>query len=575
MKNSMLRFLILTCGVVCWGCQIANPAANDFLQNYDHEIQKLKSACQLAEWNHKTNITDYNEKLMMDQKMKCSRFRQEAYKNASRFNLTLLNSYQRRQFSKIMDIDTDAQQNKTKLARLQEVLSKMHAIHIQVTAPNYVMPEKGSTDSPGAKLKKLYSEYVSLSNDAIRFLGYPDYGAYWRSVYEDANFKDSIRALYEQVQPLYKHFHAYVRRKLKAIHVNVSFPDSGHVPENLYYTAVEFGPPISGKTSFDISAEMVKKNYTALKIYEMADDFFRSMGMHPMPRIFWNKSLLEPPTDERQVDCYPSAWDFGDGKDFRIKMCTGISKYDFSTVHHEMGHIQYFLQYKHLPSVFRDGANPGFHEAIGDTISLSVDTQAHLKSVNLIKEVVYDKESDINFLMAQAQKTIIMIPITYFADQWRWEVFSGETTKDNYNRRWWEYRCKYEGISPIVASKSPFFDPGYIYHMTANIPLVSYFVSIIHRFQFYKALCDISRYRGPLHRCDIYNNKRAGAKLREMLSLGSSKPWPEALYVLTGQFKMNAKPLIDYFKPLLDYLVKENGNDHGWNPHCPIVVPEP
>ncbi|XP_059147204.1 angiotensin-converting enzyme-like [Physella acuta] len=587
----MLRFLILTCGLVCWGQKI-NTGVKDFLENFDYEIQKLKLACQSAEWNYKTNITDYNKKLRTDQQMEYSRFRQEAYKNASRFNLTLLTPIQKRQFSKIMDIDTDAQQNKTKLARLQEVLKEMIFINKDGVQPGYVLrlkltkddvsinfnffsvSENDSTDSPDAKLKKLYSEYVSLSNEAIRFLGHSDYGAYWRSYYEDANFKDNIRALYDQVLPLYKHFHAYARRKLKAIHVNDTFPASGHIPENLYWYAMDLEPPISGKTSFDIAAEMVKQNYTAMKIFQIADDFFKSLGMISVPEEFWRKSLMEKPKDGRKVDCFVSAWDFGNGKDFRIKQCTEMSENYFSITHREMGYIQYFLQYKNQPFVFRGGANPGFLEAVGNTISLSVETQEHLKSINLIKEVVYDKESTINFLMAQAQKTITFIPFIYIADLWRWEVFSGETTKENYNRRWWEYRCKYEGLSPYSTINSSHFDPGTIDHITANVPLMSHFVGVILKFQFYKALCDISGYTGQLHRCDIYKSKQAGAKLSEMLRLGSSKPWPEAMYVLTGQYKMDAKPLIDYFKPLLDYLVKENGNDYGWKQQCPSVVPE-
>ncbi|XP_059147213.1 angiotensin-converting enzyme-like isoform X2 [Physella acuta] len=538
---------------------------------------------------------------MVNQKVKTSNFQQDAYNNASQFNQTLMNDIQKRKFHKIMDIGTSAQTNQTKLVRLQKVLGSMSSIYSTATVcmePSkcvHLDPElteilaksrnytellkawQGWRDASGAKMKDLYSEYVALSNEAVRILGHADYGAYWRSYYDDDNFKEEVRALYEQVRPLYEHLHAYARRKLKVIYGKDKFPDSGHIPAHLlgnmwaqqWNNLYEVFAPFSKKPTMDVSAEMVKQNYTAMKIFQTADDFFRSLGMIPMPEEFWNKSMMERPKDGRDVVCHASAWDFYNAKDFRIKQCTEINAEYLSTTHHEMGHIQYFLQYKNQPVMFRDGANPGFHEAIGDTISLSVKTQEHMKSINLIKDVGHDNESDINFLMNMALEKIAFLPFGYLIDQWRWEVFSGETTKDNYNSRWWEYRCRYQGVSPPVPRNSSHFDPGAKFHVPNNSPYMSYFVSFIIQFQFQQALCNISGYTGPLHRCDIYNNTQAGAKLSEMLRLGSSKPWPEAMYVLTGQYKMDAKPLIDYFKPLLDYLVKENGNDYGWNPQCP------
>ena len=92
--------------------------------------------------------------------------------------------------------------------------------------------------------------------------------------------------------------------------------------------------------------------------------------------------------------------------DFRIKMCTEVNLDDMITIHHEMGHIQYYLQYKDKPLEFRGGANPGFHEAIGDTMALSVNTPDHLERVGLLDAVSDSEEADINFLLTAAMERV-------------------------------------------------------------------------------------------------------------------------------------------------------------------------
>lgn len=74
----------------------------------------------------------------------------------------------------------------------------------------------------------------------------------------------------------------------------------------------------------------------------------------------------------------------------RIKQCTRVTMSQLYTVHHEMGHVQYYLQYKDLPVTLRRGANPGFHEAIGDVLALSVSTPAHLHKIGLLDHVTND-----------------------------------------------------------------------------------------------------------------------------------------------------------------------------------------
>jgi len=299
---------------------------------------------------------------------------------------------------------------------------------------------------------------------------------------------------------------------------------------------------------------------------------------------FWNRSIIEKPDDGRELVCHASAWDFYDGKDTRIKQCTVVTLEDFITVHHEMGHVEYFLQYAGQPQVYRTGANPGFHEAVGDTLALSVATPKHLKEIGLLKEVVNDPEVDMNFLMSVALDKIAFLPFGYLMDKWRWSVFSGDISEDDLNCGWWKLRQDLQGIKPPGPRSEMDFDPGAKYHIPGNVPYIRYFVSFIIQFQFHKALCttagqyspeDRSR---PLHQCDIYRNKDAGKKLADMLAMGKSKPWPDAMEAITGQRDMDATALRDYFQPLEDWLKRENQENQefiGWKTGDPVCTRRP
>ena len=518
----------------------------------------------------------------------------------------------RRQLNKIKDIGASALRNVSKLERLNTVISQMETIYteatpcltdgkcrhldpgltkVMATSDDYAMllsAWKGWRDLTGKKMKNLYTEYVALKNEGVKELNMPDYGAYWRSWYNTDDpgydFKDDVYQLFRTIQPLYEQLHAYVRRFLRnKFGKEHPFPATGHIPAHLlgnmwaqtWDTFYSDLAPFKNKQTIDITAVMAQRNYTVHKIFKTAEDFFTSIGFPKMTQTFWDKSMFVKPEDGRQVVCHGSAEDFYKKDDFRIKMCTVITQEDFNTVHHEMGHIEYFMLYSPLPQVYRDSANPGFHEAVGDLMTLSVQTPEHLHRVGLLDNLVSDNETDLNFQMNMALQKLAFLPFGYLVDQWRWGVFSGQTPPENYNQDWWNLRCRLQGISSPVDRSPDDFDPGAKYHIPADVPYVRYFVSFIVQFQFHKAACDKAGYTGPLHHCDIYNNKRAGAALREMLELGASKPWPDALEKLTGSRKLSAAALMEYFKPLYEFLKKENGNDYGWNPICPQQLPKP
>uniref|UniRef100_A0A3Q3CED8 Angiotensin-converting enzyme n=1 Tax=Haplochromis burtoni TaxID=8153 RepID=A0A3Q3CED8_HAPBU len=434
---------------------------------------------------------------------------------------------------------------------------------------------KGWRDAAGKVLRQDYKRYVELANKAATLNGHSDNGAFWRSLYETPTFEEDLETLWKELEPLYLNLHAYVRRglynKYGSNYINLKGPIPAHLLGNMWAQTwsgiMDLVIPYPDATQVDATPAMVQQGWDAIRMFQESDKFFTSLGLEPMPPEFWNKSMLEKPSDGRQVVCHASAWDFYNRKDFRIKQCTVVTMDDLITVHHEMGHIQYFLQYKNQPVSFRDGANPGFHEAIGDVLALSVSTPKHLQSIGLLDKVENNYESDINFLMSIALDKIAFLPFGYLMDQWRWKVFDGRIPHTEYNKEWWNLRLKYQGLCPPVTRTEEDFDPGAKFHIPANVPYVRYFVSFVIQFQFHKALCNAAKHNGPLYTCDIYQSKEAGKLLGDVMKLGFSKPWPEAMAMITGESKMSAQPLMEYFQPLIEWLEKENSKNNdvrGW-----------
>ena len=418
-----------------------------------------------------------------------------------------------------------------------------------------------------------YTRFVQLMNQGARDLGYPDVGAMWRSKYDmppDA-FAAEVDRLWGQVKPLYDSLHCYVRSNLNKKYgdgvVPLDQPIPAHLLGNIW--AQEWGniydvvAPPKADRGYDLTKILEKrKDIDEVGMVRIGEKFFTSLGFAPLPQTFWERSMIKQPRD-RDVVCHASAWDIDDVDDLRIKMCVEKNADDFNTIHHELGHNFYQRAYNTLPYLYKNSANDGFHEAVGDTIALSV-TPAYLVKIGLL-----DKEppasADIPLLLRDALDKIAFFPFGIMMDKWRWGVFSGQITPANYNKAWWDLRRQYQGIAPDGPRGEEFFDPGAKYHIAANVPYARYFLARILQFQFHRALCAESGYQGPLNRCSIYGNEAAGKKLEKMLAMGMSRPWPDALEAMTGQRQMDATAVVDYFRPLLDWLeVQNKGKQCGW-----------
>ncbi len=421
-------------------------------------------------------------------------------------------------------------------------------------------------------MKADYVRQVEIANEGARELGFADAGALWRSNYDMSPeaFEQETDKLWSDVQPLYKSLHCYVRARLHARYGDSVQPKTGPIRADLLSNmwAQDWSglypllAPKGADAGIDLTARLKAQNYTPVKMVKTGEGFFTSLGFSPLPQSFWERSLIVRPKD-REVTCHASAWDLDAKDDLRIKMCTKVNEEDFVTVHHELGHNFYQRAYKDQPVLFQNGANDGFHEAIGDMIALSV-TPEYLKKIGLIDKVP-SADKDIGLLMQRALDKVAFLPFGLLVDKWRWDVFAGKTTPEQYNDAWWALRLKYQGVAPPGPRPADAFDPGAKYHVASTTPYMRYFLADILQFQFQRAACREAGWKGPLHRCSIYGNKEVGEKFNRMLEMGQSQPWPDALYAFTGERQMDSSAIVDYFAPLKTWLDAQNkGQACGW-----------
>jgi peptidyl-dipeptidase A len=420
-------------------------------------------------------------------------------------------------------------------------------------------------------MRKDFARLAELANQGARELGFKDTGAMWRAKYDmppDA-FARELDRLWEQVRPLYVSLHAYVRWKLREKYGDI-VPANGPIPAHLlgniwaqdWTNIYKLVAPANADPGYDLTEILKSRKLDQVQMTHYAENFFKSIGFAPLPQTFWERSLFSKPKD-REVVCHASAWDIDSVEDVRLKACLDITGEDFYTVHHELGHNFYQRAYDKQPFLFRDSANDGFHEAIGDTIALSV-TPAYLVKLGFIPKEP-DASKDIGLLLNKALEKVAFLPFGLMIDQWRWKVFSGEVPESKYNQAWWDLRLKYQGVAPPSPRSEANFDPAAKYHVASSTPYMRYFLADILQFQFHRSLAKIAGCTEPLNRCSIYGNEQAGHRLNAMLEMGLSHPWQDALYELTGQRQMDATAIRDYFAPLQKWLDEQNrGKPVGW-----------
>jgi peptidyl-dipeptidase A len=571
--------------------------ADQFVERLNRELMELGRESAAAGWAYATFINQDTEFLNAKATERTLEYFSNAVEAAKAYDDQQLSAPTRRTLELLkLGVSAPAPKDPTKRAELAGLTSKMEGMYgsakycpkgpdscrdqtqltdVLANSRNYEELTEAWTGwhSTARPLRKEYSRFVELANQGATELGFSDLGAMWRSGYDmppDEFTKEAAR-LWGQVKPLYDSLHCYVRGRLQKTYGAQRVPDGKPIPAHLLgnmwaqqwgeiYPLVE---PFRGAVDLDVTGALKKQKYDAVRITQSAEAFYVSLGFQKLPQTFWERSLLTKPRD-RDVQCHASAWHMDAKNDVRIKQCIEPTQDHLMTVYHELGHVFYGLSYNQQPYMFQGGAHDGFHEAIGDTVNLSM-TPAYLHQIGLIGAVKRSPEATINQQMMLALDKIAFLPFGKLIDEWRWKVFAGEVKPENYNAAWWQLREQYQGVSAPVARSEEDFDPGAKYHIPANTSYTRYFLAYILQFQFHRALCEAAGNKGPLYECSVYGNEEAGKRFREMLALGASQPWQDTLEKLTGTRQMDASAILDYFTPLQTWLTEQNqGKSCGW-----------
>lgn len=601
-----VTFFVFFLGLWCLSCSLSpkvgtsskDPKAKEaeqFVAQVEQTLKKLWTARDRAAWINQNFITDDTEAMAALHEEATSAFMTQAINESYAFrNVALADEIARKlhllRISQIIPAPSDARAREELATISLEMLSSYgkatycnqqgcrnldQLSHVVRTSRDYetLLDAWVGWHNLARSMRDHYARYVELANRGAQEIGFADVGALWRSSYDmpASAFEADVERLWKDVKPLYELLHCYVRTKLQRQYGKAKVPDHSPIPAHLLgnmwaqdwsgiYDLVE---PYKNQPSLSIDQKLRAMKNPAHDMVKLGEQFFTSLGFEPLPKTFWQRSLFTRPRD-RDVLCHATAMDVTWNNDLRIKMCIKPTEEDLIVIHHELGHLFYFQSYYQLPMLFQASANDGFHEGIGDAIALSV-TPNYLQKLGLLDKISLEDKSLINYQLKMALDKVAFLPFGLLIDKWRWDVFSNEVNKDQYNEAFWNLRTRYQGVSAPQPRLEQDFDPGAKFHIPGSTPYIRYFLARIYQFQFHQALCAHAGHTGPLHTCSIYQSKAAGEKLRAMLSLGARVPWPEALFVLSGERTASAKPLLDYFAPLTAWLKQQTKNERcGW-----------
>lgn len=573
--------------------------AQAFLDRAQKEVTEFNLISQRVQWVNATYITDDTDALAAEYGARGTEMAVRYALEAAKYqNTPGLSAEQKRQLTMLRSaITLPAPTTPGAAQQLSDISTRLGSLYAKGKGTLNGKPINGSdieaamgesrnpdelkemwvswNDNVGAPMRGDYAKMTGIANQGAAELGFPDIGTMWRSGYDmpPEEFAKLTDKLWADVKPLYVALHTYVRRKLNEKYGDAVQSKTGPIRADLLGNmwAQEWGniydvvaPAGAGDVGYDVGELLKAKGYDWKKMVQTGEGFYSSLGFTPLPESFWQRSLFLKPAD-REVLCHASAWDVDEKDDLRIKMCIKVNSDDFVTIHHELGHNYYQRAYKAQPQLYRNGANDGFHEAIGDFVALSI-TPEYLVQIGLLdKSAVPGADKDTGLLLRQAMDKVAFLPFGLLVDKYRWQIFSGEIKPDGYQAGWDKLRLQYQGLKPPVARDETRFDAGGKYHVAGSVSYTRYFLARLLQFQFYKAACDQAGWKGPLHRCSFYGNKEVGVRLNKMLEMGASKPWPDALEAFTGNREISGKAMAEYFAPLKKWLDQQNkGQPQGW-----------
>ena len=598
--KSMTRIaagVVLALGGALAMAEEAPLSASQFMDRISTELRERADELNAAGWAYSTYITPDTEFLNAKANERFLAFYSEVVEEARQYDGATMDDRTAREFGQLrLGVETPAPRDPARLAEFTQITTRLEGLYgagkycpqgpescRSLNELEAVLAKSRDYDeltdawagwhAVAKPMRADYARLIELANEGARDLGYDDMSVHWRAGYDmtPEQFTAESERLWQQVKPLYEQLHCYVGGRLAEKYGSDKVKPGEAIPAQLLgnmwaqqwanvYALVE---PYPGVAAPDLDSALKAQGYDAVRMMKSAEDFYTSIGFPALPATFWERSMLTKPRD-REVVCHASAWHMDGKDDVRIKMCIEPTQEQLFTIYHELGHIYYDLWYRDQPILFQAGAHDGFHEAIGDTINLSM-TPAYLARIGLAPPTPPSQQALINTQMKLALDKIAFLPFGKLIDDWRWQVFTGKIRPADYNASWWALRRQYQGVVPPVPRSEADFDPGAKYHIPANRPYMRYFLAHILQFQFHKALCEAAGFKGPLHECSIYGNREAGARFGAMLAAGSSEPWQDSMEKLTGTRQMDASAIIEYFAPLVSYLEQQNqGRKCGW-----------
>ncbi|MFC0306840.1 M2 family metallopeptidase [Rhizorhabdus histidinilytica] len=565
-----------------------------FLARAEGELDAATEASNRADWVHATNITPDTDWLSSAARNRLAALSLDLAREAAAFDPTAAGPVERRKLDllrRLTNVPPPADKRKAaRLSALQTSLSSNYAtgaFDFQGKATSLRQAEDllAKTRDPeqarllwegwresAKRLKSDYAEMVDLSRQGARELGFADMGELWRAGYDrsPSQVEADLDKDWAALKPLYAALHCFTRKRLSERYGASVQPRTGPIRADLLGNMwsqnwgnifdIVYPGPVERP---DIDKYLLAAGYDPMRMVKTAEGFYVSLGFDPLPASFWTSSQFVEPAD-RAVDCNPSAWTIDNRSDVRLKMCIRVTRAQFRTVYHELGHDFYNLAYVKQPFLFRRGADEGFHEGIGDFIALSATTLGNYKRLGIVPADAPGGD-DIGQLLQKALDEVPLLPFAVALDKWRWSVFAGRIAPDHYNDSWWKLVAEYQGVAPPRPRPADGFDAGAKYHVAENVPYISYLKARLYQYQFHEAACHMAKWKGPLHLCSIYGDKEVGTRLRQMLALGGSRPNSEALALFTGSSDADPRAMLEYYRPVLRWLEKQNGGERcGW-----------
>jgi len=411
----------------------------------------------------------------------------------------------------------------------------------------------------GIGLKDGLANLRRLRNKSVQALGYDDFFAYQVSDYGMTvdEMREVCQDMISDIWPIYRELHTWARYTLAEKYEE-------EVPEMLpaHWLPNRWGQDWKELVDVEgVNFSEVLKEKPAEWIVKKGEDFYVSLGFDRLPQSFWDKSSLypAPPDAGYKKNNHASAWHMDLSEDVRSLMSVDVKNPDWwSTSLHELGHIYYFMSYSNpdVPVVLREGGNRGFHEAFGSMIGLASLQQPFLEQMKLIPMNV--KIDKIQALFKEALEYIVFIPWSAgVMTEFEYELYSKYLPIDEFNKQWWELKRKYQGIIPPSERDERYCDASSKTHINNDAAqYYDYAISYVLLFQFHEYIAGKFLNQDP-HSTNYYGSKKVGKFLHDVMAPGASVDWRELMKRSLGS-DMSAKPMVNYFSGLMDYLKKQN-----------------